>query len=111
MSSIAYRVVFTGDPPVGALEFVSDACAALIGLSAAAIVERPHLWLQAIHDEDREAFVQTTAQLIADGAAVTRHYRVRGGNGAYQLIEDRLAASVDVNGDVIGYESVIVKPS
>ena len=42
-------------------------------------------------------------QLLMDGAAVTRHYRVRHDEtGEYQLIEDRLAATVDGKGDVTG---------
>jgi hypothetical protein len=108
--SIVYRVTFSGEPPVGTLTFVSDDCAALIGALADDIIDRPVLWLEAIHDDDRERFVQTTAQLIADGNPVTRHYRLRhGSTGAYQLVEDRLTAALDAAGQVSGYEAHITK--
>lgn len=107
---IAYRVIFSGEPPVGTLTFVSVDCAALIGLLPDAIVEQPALWMDAIHDDDRERFVQTTAQLIANGEPVTRHYRVRDGEtGTYQMIEDRLTAELDDAGQVIGYAARISK--
>jgi PAS domain-containing protein len=108
---VAYRVVFSGDPPTGTLEFVSEACAALAGTTPDVIVERPAVWMEAIHEDDREAFVQTTAALIADGHAVTRHYRLRDAAGVYQMIEDRLTAMLDARGEVTGYEAVIAKPS
>ena len=112
MIDIAYRVDFVGDPPVGRLAFVSDACAALIGLEAAAIVASPELWMSAIHPDDQQDFVQTTTQLLISGEAVTRHYRVRHtGTGAYQMITDRVAAAVDAKGDVVGYEAVVTKAS
>lgn len=104
--SVAYRVTFSGEPPVGSLAFVSADCAALIGADPDAIVDHPALWLEAIHDDDRDQFVQTTAQLIADGDPVTRHYRIRDvATGAYQLIEDRLTADLDAAGRVIGSTS------
>ena len=84
--------------------------AAMIGQAAAVIVASPGVWMAAIHPDDRDLFVQSTTQLLMDGAAVTRHYRVRHDEtGEYQLIEDRLAATVDGKGDVTGYEAVITK--
>lgn len=95
---------------MGTLAFVSADCAALIGADPDAIVDHPALWLEAIHDDDRDQFVQTTAQLIADGDPVTRHYRIRDvTTGAYQLIEDRLTADLDAAGRVIGYEAHITR--
>jgi PAS domain-containing protein len=108
---VAYRVVFSGDPPTGTLEFVSEACAALAGTTPDVIVERPAVWMEAIHDDDREAFVQTTAALIAHGHAVTRHYRVCDAAGTYQMIEDRLTATLDEAGNVVGYEAAVTKVS
>lgn len=107
--SIGYRVIFVGNPPSGMLEFVSDACAALIDAAADDVIASPGMWMEAIHEDDKETFVQTTAQLIVHGEPVTRHYRVRGADGAYQMIEDRLAATVNGAGEVTGYESSITK--
>lgn len=99
-----------GQPPVGVLTFVSDVCAALVGSEAAAIVASPGTWMAAIHPDDRDGFVQTTTQLLINGIAVTRHYRVRHeATGAYQMVEDRLVATVDGNGDVTGYEAIVTK--
>lgn len=110
MEDIAYRVEFMGQPPVGVLTFVSDACAALVGFEAAVIVATPTTWMNAIHPDDRDGFVQTTTQLLVDGVAVTRHYRVRhDATGDYQMIEDRLVATVNAHGDVTGYEAVVTK--
>jgi PAS domain-containing protein len=106
--NIAYRVVFVGDPAVGHLEFVSDVCAALIGSTGDQIVERPAIWTEAIHPDDLDEFIQTTAQLIASGEPVTRNYRVRSvESDTYRMIEDRLAASFQDDGRVTGYEAVV----
>lgn len=107
---IAYRVEFVGDPPVGRLVLVSDACAALIGRAAAVIVASPALWMNAIHPDDRDDFVQTTSQLIVSGETVTRHYRVQHSvTGGWQMITDRLTATVNDSGAVMGYEAVVTK--
>ncbi len=106
--SVAYRVVFVGEPPVGLLEFVSDACAALIGLDAAEIVAHPGAWTEAIHPDDRDDFVQTTAQGIISGAPQSRSYRLRHvGTGAYRMVEDHLTATLHDEGHVVGYEAVV----
>ncbi len=111
-TDIAYRVDFVGEPPVGSLAFVSEACAALVGIEAAAIVASPALWMDAIHPDDRQDFVQTTTQLILSGEAVTRHYRVRHSEtGAFQMVTDRLTAAINDKGDVVGYEAVVTKTS
>lgn len=108
--TIAYRVEFIGEPPVGRLVLVSDACAALIGRAADVIVASPSLWMDAIHPDDRQDFVQTTSQLLIGGEAVTRHYRVRHERtGAYQMITDHLTATVDADGAIVGYEAVVTK--
>jgi len=104
----AYRVVFLGDPPVGHLECVSDACAALIGLEADEVIAHPGVWSEAIHPDDRDAFVQTTAQVILNGVAVDRSYRLRHPEtGAYRMVQDHLTATLHEDGHVIGYEAVV----
>ena len=104
----AYRVAFVGDPPVGHLEFVSDVCAALIGLSPDEVVARPGLWTAAIHPDDREEFVQTTAQVILNGESSVRSYRLYHPElDAHRMVEDRLTALRDDEGHVIGYEAVV----
>ena len=106
--SAGYRVVFVGEPPVGHLEFVSDACAALIGLAAEEIVAHPGLWTAAIHPDDRDAFVQTTAEVILSGTASVRTYRLlHRETGAYRRVEDHLTATLHDEGHVIGYAAVV----
>jgi len=108
----AYRVMFVGDPPVGHLEFVSDACAALIGLSADEVVAHPGLWTAAIHPEDRDDFVQTTAQVILNGTSSIRTYRLHHPEtGEYRRVEDHLTAMLHEEGHVIGYEAVVTLAS
>ena len=108
MSSTAYRVVFLGEPPVGQLEFVSDVCAALIGLAADEIVAHPGKWTDAIHPDDRDEFVQTTAQVIAHGTPQARSYRLRHADtDAYRMVEDHLTAILHDEGHVIGYQAVV----
>lgn len=112
MSNVAYRVEFIADPPVGHLEFVSDACAALIGLEADDVIAHPGLWTEAIHPDDRDAFVQTTAQVIVNGVAIDRSYRLRHPEmDAYRMVEDRLTPLLHDDGRVIGYEAVVTLAS
>lgn len=110
--STGYRVVFVGEPAVGHLEFVSDACAALIGCPADEIVAHPGLWTDAIHPDDRDEFIQTTAQVIAHGTPQARSYRLRHAEtGAYRMVEDHLTATLHDEGHVIGYSAIVTLAS
>ena len=81
---------------------------AVIGLDAAEIVAHPGAWTEAIHPDDRDDFVQTTAQGIISGAPQSRSYRLRHvGTGAYRMVEDHLTATLHDEGHVVGYEAVV----
>ena len=106
--SIAYRVVFVGEPAVGHLEFVSEAAAALIGLTPDDIIAHPGQWTAAVHPDDVDTFVQTTGHVILSGVPSVRAYRLHHPeSGAHRMVEDRLSPILREDGSVSGYEAVV----
>jgi PAS domain S-box-containing protein len=106
-SEIFYEVSIADDPLRGEVRFVSNACEAVTGHAPVEFVDRPALWIECIHPDDRAALFESTRTILASRQPGSRTYRVRNARtGQHAWIEDRIIPRFDATGAVTGYQGV-----
>lgn len=80
--------------------YISPAAAEIYGRPVSQFFERPNLWLEVIHPEDRERIEAMTQALLQVGAA-DEEYRIFRPDGEERWIRNRAHLGRDANGNVI----------
>lgn len=82
------EVVWSADPAIGRMLYISPAYERVWGRSCASLYEQPKSFLEAIHPEDRPA-VLATLTVQQDGLPFTHEYRVVRPDGSVRWVWDR----------------------
>ena len=101
---ITYRVTTESGLMHGKVAFVNHRTEELTGHAARDFVDHPSLWASLLHPDDLPGVFATTAQMAESRTPVIREYRIKGADGQYHWMEDRVAPLVDATGRLIGYE-------
>ncbi|MBD1836713.1 EAL domain-containing protein [Coleofasciculus sp. FACHB-64] len=80
--------------------YISPAAAEIYGRPVSQFFERPNLWLEVIHPDDRERIEAMTQALLQVGAA-DEEYRIFRPDGEERWIRNRAHLGRDANGNVI----------
>lgn len=78
------------------------------GYSAAEWVERDDMWVNILHEEDRERVLRATGDAISQGLETELEYRIIGRNGAIHWVHDKGRFVSDEDGNKISWQRVVV---
>ncbi len=103
---VFYRVSADDDLLRGRVVFVSNHARALTGFDPQAFIDSPDLWISLLHPDDLGTIAQSTLEAASTGAPVVREYRIKGPQGEFLWVEDRITPIVDSAGRCVGYHGV-----
>jgi PAS domain S-box-containing protein len=82
-------------------------CETITGWTAAEFAARPNLWLQTVHPEDRDAFMEQAAQAVRGERPRTLEHRVIHKNGSVRWMRNTVLPRRDDDGNVIAYDGLV----
>jgi signal transduction histidine kinase len=102
-SEVFYRV----ETGASARMFIAGHCYEMTGRTPESFADAPEIWLEAIHPEDRQRVIDTTAHALAIGVGEVRSYRLwNTEQEAYRWVEDQITITHDESGAATGYQGV-----
>lgn len=105
-NEIFYRVTTDQGLMHGRVSYVSRGAKDLTGYSLEDFSQHPSLWASLIHPDDLQTVFATTAQMVTQVTALTREYRLKGKDGQYHWMEDRVMPLINEDGRLAGYQGV-----
>ena len=91
-------VVWSADCASNRILYVSSSVAEIYGYPAAVFLDRPDLWIEAIHPEDKPAVLEAWSRLLA-GGPFDVEYRILRGDGTLRWLHDRGRLILDASGE------------
>nr|WP_293249027.1 PAS domain-containing protein [Panacagrimonas sp.] len=98
-------IVWRADPN-GTLTFISDACEAQLGWTAAEVMG--NRWLELVHQDDAPALAALWGRALKTGDAIDTRYRVRNRQGAHRWHQVRAIAGRDAAGNVTRWNGLAI---
>lgn len=105
-SDVFYRIATEHGLMHGHIVFVSQSVTAITGHHPTEFATHPSLWASLIHPEDIHTVFATTKQMAESRRPVVREYRLKGADGSYRWMEDRVFPLIDDQGALTGYQGV-----
>jgi PAS domain S-box-containing protein len=82
-------------------------CEGITGWTAAQFAAQPGLWLQAVHPEDRDAFMEQATTACRGERPRTLEHRIVHKNGSLRWMRNTVLPRRDDDGNVIGYDGLV----
>ena len=90
----------------GTLTFISDACEAQLGWTAAEVMG--NRWLELVHPDDVPGLAALWGEALKTGAAIDTRYRVRNRQGAHRWHQVRAIAGCDAAGNITRWNGLAI---
>jgi PAS domain S-box-containing protein len=87
---------------------VSPQVEALTGYPPGRWIDDPHLWLQTVHDDDRERVLALTAEHLAQGTPISEEYRIWALDGRVVWIREESRIIPDESGHPVASQSILL---
>ena len=85
----------------------SPACVAVTGYTPEEFAGDPHLWLEMVHEDDRQAVQERTKQALAGQAVQPLEHRIFRKGGLMRWVRNTLVANYDSHGEPLSYDGLI----
>jgi PAS domain S-box-containing protein len=83
------------------------ACIAVTGYTDQEFSDDPYLWIQMVHEEDREAVEEQAAQTLTGGTVDPIEHRIVRKDGAVRWVRNTPVPFFDGNGRLLSYDGLI----
>jgi PAS domain S-box-containing protein len=82
-------------------------CETVTGYSAQAFQERPFLWLDMVHPEDREGVAAAVQAILAERHPQSFEHRLLHRDGSLRWVRNTLVPQLDAEGRLVAYDGVV----
>ena len=85
----------------------SPACVAVTGYTPEEFAANPYLWIQMVHEDDRDAVRHQAARLLAGEDTEPLEHRIIRRDGAVRWIGNTLVPNIDAQGHLVSYDGLL----
>lgn len=85
----------------------SRACLGVTGFSSEEYAANPYLWLNMIHEEDRDSVLRQTYAILAGQDSSALEHRIRHKDGSIRWIHNTVVRRYDTHQQIIAYDGLI----
>jgi two-component system cell cycle sensor histidine kinase/response regulator CckA len=100
-----YTVTVKDGLPVETIH--GPACVAVTGYTAEHFKENPYLWIQMVHEEDREAVGEQAARTLSGERAPALEHRIIRQDGATRWVRNTPVLNFDSHGRLLSYDGLV----